>query len=242
LDRLTRRELKKDELRTTFEHFEEYVKQRSQEILTVTILVVAVAGVAGGLKYYIDRQEAEANAELGAALKTFRAYVGAPTPGTLGADTETFPTAKEKYIKALAEFNNVIQKYRTYPRPKAVAIALYHVGVCQALLGDQAAALKTLQEASRESDPELAALAQFALAGELAKSGKLLDAVKLYQNLSDHPTLTVPRFAALMALADAYRGSQPAQARRLYAQVEKEFGSDPTVAEALKQQIASLPQ
>jgi tetratricopeptide (TPR) repeat protein len=242
VDRLTRRELKQDELRTTFDHFEEYVKQHSQEILTVAILFIAVAGVAGGLKYYIDRQEAEANAELGVALKTFRAYVGAPAPGTLGADTETFPTVKEKYEKALAEFNNIVRKHRTYPRPKAVAIALYHVGVCQALLGDRAAALKTLQEASRESDRELAVLAQFTLAGELAKSGKLTEAVKLYQDLADHPTLTVPRSAALMALADAYRGSQPARARRLYAQVEKEFGSDPTVAEALKQQLASLPQ
>jgi tetratricopeptide (TPR) repeat protein len=242
VDRLTRRELKQDELRTTFEHFEEYLKQHFQQITTVAIVVIAVAGVTGGLKYYILRQEAEANAELGAALTTFRAYVGAPAPGTLGTETETFTTAKEKYKKALAQFNGIVQKYRTYPRPKAAAVALYHVGVCQALLGDQAAALKTLQEASRNSDRELAALAQFALAGELAKSGKLPEAAKLYQALADHPTLTVPKSTALMALADAYRASQPAQARRLYAQVEKEFGSDPAVAEALKQQIVSLPK
>jgi tetratricopeptide (TPR) repeat protein len=242
VDRLTRRELKQDELRTTFEHFEEYVKQHFQEILTTTILFIAVAGVAGGLKYYIDWQEAEANAELAAALRTFRAYVGTPAPSTLGADTETFPTAKQKYEKALTEFNDIVRKHRFYPRPKAVAIALYHVGICQALLGNQAAALTTLREASRASDRELAVLAQFTLAGELVKSGKLTEAVKLYQDLADHPTLTVPRSTALLALADAYRGSQPAQARRLYAQVEKEFGSDPTVAEVLKQQLASLPK
>ena len=242
MDRLTRRELKQDEFREAFERVEDFVKSRYQDILTVGILVIAVLGLAVGLKYYVNRQEVEANADLGAALQTFDAYVGPASPGTLGAAAQTFPSAMDKYKKALEQFNAIVQKYRMYPRPKAVAIALYHAGVCQALMGDQAAAIKTLQEASREGDREIAPLAQLALASEFAKSGKLQDAVKLYDQLADHPTLSVPRATALLGLADAYRASQPARARQIYAQVEKEFGSDPTVAEAIKQQMAGLPQ
>jgi hypothetical protein len=78
------------------------------------------------------------------------------------------------------------------------------------------------------------------LAGELAKSGKTPEAAKLYQELADHPTMTVPEASALLALADVYRESQPAQARKIYERVEKEFASNATVAQAVKQDIASL--
>ena len=83
-------------------------------------------------------------------------------------------------------------------------------------------------------------MAKFALAGELAKSGKTPEAAKLYQELADHPTMTVPKASALLAMADAYRESQPAQARQIYERVEKEFASNATVTQAVKQQIASL--
>jgi len=242
VDRLTRRQLKQDEFRVTFERFEDYLKQHYQDIITVVLLAVAVVGLAAGLKYYVDRQETAANIELAAALKTFRAYVGSAAPGELGQGAEAYPTEQAKYKKALDEFSAIAQKYRIYPRPKAVAIARYHVGVCQALLGDQAAALKTLEEASRDGDREIAALARFALADELAKAGKLSEAAKLYQDLADHTTLSVPRATALLALADAFRASQPARARQIYQQVEKEFASDAMIAETVKQQMSSLPQ
>jgi len=242
VDRLTRQQLKHDEFRETFDRFEDYLKQHYQDILTITLLVVVAVGAAVGLKLYVDRQEAEADAALGAALQTFRAYVGTPAPGTLGPEAETYPTAEAKYKKALNEFNAVIQKYRMYPRPKAVAIARYQAGVCQALLGDQAAAIKTLEEASHERDPEIAALARLALADELAKAGKLAEAAKIYQDLADRPTLSVPKATALLAMADSYRASQPARARQIYNDLQKEFGSDPTVAETLKQEMSGLPQ
>lgn len=243
MDRLTRHQLKQDEFRETFDRFEDYLKQHYQDILTVTLLVVVVVGAAVGLRYYVDRQEAEANADLGAALtKTLHAYVGAAAPSTLGPNAETYPTAQAKYKKALEEFNAIIQKYRMYPRPKAVAIARYHAGVCQALLGNDAAAIKTLQEASLERDREIAALARLALANELAKTGKLPEAAKIYQELADRPTLSVPKATALLAMADAYRASQPARARQIYKDLENEFGADAAVAQTLKQEMSSLPQ
>lgn len=242
MDPRTRRELKQDEFKDSLEHLEDYFKQHAKEVVSIAVIVIVVMGAAAGLRYYLDKQEASSNVELGEALKTFRAYVGAPPPGATSPDMLSFPTAQEKYRKALTQFQAIVAKYRMYPQPKAVAIARYHVGICQALLGDHAAAIKTLEEASHDRDREVAALAEFALAGEYVKTGKTADAAKLYQSLADRPTLTVPRATALMALADTFRGSQPARARQIYEQVQKEFGSDTTIAEALKQQIASLPQ
>jgi tetratricopeptide (TPR) repeat protein len=240
VQRQHRHELKQDEFKDSLVQLEEYVKQHYKEILNVSIIVIAVVGLAAGLKYYTDRQEAAANADLGEALATFRAYVGQPTPGASEPGGATYATAQEKYKKALQQFDAILDKYKMLPRPKAVEIARYQAGVCQSLLDDHAGAVRTLTEASQNHDAEIAAMAKFALAGELAKSGKTPEAAKLYQELADHPTLTVPRASALLALADAYRETQPAKAREIYERVEKEFASNAPVAEAVKQDIASL--
>jgi len=242
VDRLTRHQLKQDEFRESFEHLEAFLKKHYQDIITVAILVIAEGGAAGGLKYYTDRQEAAADADLGAALKTFHAYVGTPDPSTTGPDMQAFPTAEAKYKKALGQFSAIVQKYRMFPRPKAVTIARYHLGVCQALAGDRAAGIKTLEAVGQDRDREMAALARFALASELVKNGNLPEAAKTYQALADHPTLSVPKATALLALAEAYRDSQPARARQIYLQVQNEFGADSRVADALKQEMAGLPQ
>ena len=135
MDRLTRHELKQDDFRETLDQLEQYLKAHLKEILTVAILVIVVVGLAGGLKYYLDQQEASANIELASALRTFQSYVGTVTPDTLGAESETFLNAADKHQKAREQFNAIVLKYRMFPRPKAVSIARYHVGVCESLLG-----------------------------------------------------------------------------------------------------------
>jgi hypothetical protein len=80
------------------------------------------------------------------------------------------------------------------------------------------------------------------LAGEFLKTGKKQEAVKIYQNLADHPNLAVPKASALLGLADALKDSQPGQARQLYEQIQREFGSNASVADAMRQQMAGLPQ
>lgn len=240
---ISRHELKEDQLRSTYEEFEEYVKTHYREIATVAGIVVVVAGLAGGFKYYQARREAEANEALGAALRTFRAYVGSiPQDSPLPGGLQSFVTAHEKYKKAEDQFLDVIQKYSQPPEPKAVAVARYHVGLCQALLGDQNAALKTLRESAGESDREIASLARYALAGELMKAGKTDEAVRIYQELAARPTSAVPETTAKLALADAYRATQPDKARLVYQELQKKFSSDTAVAQVLKDQMASLPK
>ena len=240
MDRQTRHQLKHDEFRDTLVSFEEYFKKHSKVVINVAIIVVAVVGLAASLKYYTDRQEAAANADLGEALSTFRAYVGQPTPGQTEPGAVTYATAQEKYKKALQEFSAISEKYKMSPQPKAAAIARYQAGVCQSLLNDHTGAVQTLTQASQTHDGEIAAMAKFALAGELASSGKTQEAAKLYQELADNPTTTVPKASSLLALADNYRATNPAQARQIYERVEKEFASNTTVTQAVKQDIATL--
>ena len=235
MDRYTRRELKHDELQSVYQGLEQFAKAHYKEIAGVTGAVILIVGLVVGLKTYNDRQEAAASTELATALKSFNAYVGPASPG--GFNSQSFPTAQAKYQKALVEFTEVTRKF---PRQKAAAIARYHAGVCQAELGDHAAAIKTLEEAARASDRSIASLAKLALADQYASTGKTVQAEGLYQELADHPTLTVPKAEALMALANAERSNNPAKARQIYQSLEKEFASDASLASLLKEQIAEL--
>ncbi len=245
MSRLSRRELKEDALRTAFEDYEAFAKDHAREIILMVSLGVVLVAAVLGVRWYLEGVEAKANTQLGMALDTFTAYVGTPSPGMLGPGQLSFPSAKEKYRKALEEFQAVTQVKgleKLLPEMKVVRLARYHVGLCQAELGQDAKAIATLQQVAHDRDAQIASLARLALAGEYAKTGKNAEAIKIYQDLSDHPTKTVPKSTALLDLAGVYRANQPAQARQIYERLAKEFDADPSLSEVLKQQIASLPQ
>ncbi len=239
MDRYTRHQLKQDDFQEKMEALQVLAEEHWKQIVIVSAAVIIVAGAVWGIRAYYARQEAAANTELQAAVTTFHAYVGSSQEASLMGATEIYPTAGAKYQKALAEFSEVV---KNYPHTKAAGYALVQMGVCQAQLGDETTAIKTLREASNDSDKEISSQAKFALAGVLAKTGKIDEAGKILQALADHPTTMVPRATALLAMADAYRATQPKRAREIYQQVQKEFGSDTVVAEAMKQQLATLPE
>jgi hypothetical protein len=239
---LTRHELKDDKIKSAFEEYEQFAKQHYREIAMAVGMALVIVGLVFGLRYLMNREEEAANAQLGAALEDFHGYVGLINPGS---STPTFASAKEKYTKALAEFSAMAEPKgwaTLLPAQRAVRIARYHVGLCQAELGDNTGAIKTLTQAADDRDADIASLARFALAGQLANAGKTADAMKQYQILEDHPTTAVPKATAELAHADALRASQPAEARRIYEHMQKEYASNSTLADSIRQQIATLPR
>jgi hypothetical protein len=239
LDRYTRHELKQDDFQETLDRLQEFSSKYLRQIVYSAIAVIIVAGLVFGLRTYREQRESAANAALETALTTFNAYVGSAAAASLASTGPSFQTTQAKYQAALGEFQDVAQKY---PDTKAGAYARIHAGICQAQLGNSAAAVTTLTEASKNSDPEIASLAKLSLAQELERAGKTDEAAKIDQALADHPTLTVPKATALMALASLYRAKQPARARLIYQNLQKEFGSNAEVASAIKQQLSSLPE
>lgn len=239
MDRYTRHQLKQDDFQEKMEVLQIFAEKHLKQIILICAAVLVVVGAVLWMRSYYARQEAAANAELQNAITTFSAYVGTGQESSLAGPGQSFPTAKAKYQKALTEFSQVV---KNYPRTKAGGYALVQMGICQSQLGNETAAIKTLQDASKNSTQGIASQAQFALAGVLAQTGKTDEAARIYQKLANHPTTTVPRATALLAMADAYRATQPKRAREIYDQIQKEFGSDTVIADVLKQQISTLPQ
>jgi tetratricopeptide (TPR) repeat protein len=238
--RLTRKELKKDPfLSVHYDDLMEFVEKNYRGIIGTVVLGILVVGAVYSWRSYARSEVLAANTLLGAALNTFQAYVGPAPEGASAPGEQTFSTAAEKYRTALKQFSEVVEKY---PRQKAAEIALYHVGVCQSELGNSDAAVKTLEQAVRASDPEIASLSRLALADELTRTGKLSAGEKLYTELANHPTHTVPAATAWLALANAERATQPAAARKIYQRLAKDYASDTYLAETVKEQLSTLPK
>ncbi len=239
MDRYTRHQLKHDEFQDAIENVQIFVSEHLKAIILISAaIIVTVSGVMW-FKNHRAQQEAAANSQLQVAVGVFEAGVGKPDPNNPQQAGLMFPTAKAKYDEALKQFGQII---KLYPHTKAAGYAEVHMGVCQARLGNDPVAIKTLRQAAQNSDQQIAALANYALAGTLAKSGKLSEARKIYASLANHPTLTVPKSTALLAMADTYRSTEPERARGIYNEIQKEYGSDSMIAEVLKQHIASLPK
>ena len=225
---ILRKDLKKDEIREKFVQGVESVVSHQQLLWIVVGAVLVVALAAFGWSSYTRRQTAKAAAVLDDAMKIFQARIRAPgepaEPGEIAYVDE-----KNKYGDAERKF---LQVATQYGRTRPGQIARYYAALSEEhlkLFGD---AEKNLKQLDSSGDENLAGLARFQLAWVYAQNGKGPQAVELYKQLVDKPTVFVPKPMALLTLADYYRKTDPAQASKLYNQVKQDFPDTPAAEQA----------
>ena len=216
---ILRKDLKKDEIRETFVHGVESVASHQQLLWVVIGAALVIALAVFGWSSYTQRQTAKAAAALDDAMKIFQARVRAPgepaEPGEV-----TYVDEKNKFTDSERKFLGVANQYGD-TRPGQVA--RYYAALSEAQLKQFADAERNLTQVSSGGDESLAGLAKFQLAGVYDQEGKGSQAVDLYKQLTDKPTVFVPKPLVLLTLADHYRKTDPAQASKLYNQVKQEF-------------------
>jgi tetratricopeptide (TPR) repeat protein len=218
----TRHQLKEDQFRTTAKETASWVVAHRQKLVYGGIAVaVALVIVLGGW-FYIQQQDEAAGVALGHALQVYQAPVTSTMQPPLG--TTTFASAQERAKAAHAEFAKVAEKY---PHTNSAEMARYFMGLTDSETGNAAAAEKELKEVADSRRSDVAALAKFALASLYRNQGKDAQAVALYKDLIEHPTNTVAKSQAQLALASVYEQKQPQDARSLYQQVQKENPDSP---------------
>ena len=219
----TRHQLKQDRFsKVTFEAAENaahWSEEHKSTLIVAAIAVVVIAAIALGGWYYINSQDEKASAELSTAVRTFETPVRpAGVPAQPGYDS--FASSQERATAARKQFQAIVDKY---PRTHTADMARYFVGLASAQLGDNAAAERSLQEAAHSSNADLAALGKFALASVYRAENKDAQAVDLYKQLMDKPTLVVSKATAQLELASFYESRQkPDEAKKIYDQVQKE--------------------
>jgi predicted negative regulator of RcsB-dependent stress response len=119
-------------------------------------------------------------------------------------------------------------------------VARYFAGVTLHEIGDNTGAEKDLQDVAGSRYQEIASLAKLALASIYHDTNRDPQAIEIYKQLADHPTLSVGKSTAQFLLASLYEeANQPDQARKLYQQMQKENPSSPA-AQMAGQRLQAL--
>jgi len=238
----TRHQLKQDRFsKVTFEaagKTAHWTVEHQAKIIAAVIAVAVIAATAFGGWYYVNMQDEKASADLSTAVRTFETPVRpAGVPAQPGYDS--FASPQERATAARKQFQDIIDKY---PRTHTADMARYFVGLTSEQLLDYPAAERNLQEAASSRNSDLAALGKFALAAVYRGEKKDAQAIDLYKQLIDKPTIVVSKATAQLELAGFYESRQkPDEAKKIYEQVEKENPSS-EAASLAQRRAATLKQ
>ncbi|HEV2388584.1 MAG TPA: tetratricopeptide repeat protein [Candidatus Acidoferrales bacterium] len=216
---ISRKELKKDEFRETLAHGAEAISSHKETLWQVTVVVLVVVCAVLGWRLYWNRLNSRASAALAEAMKIYDAPVTAngdqPVPGE-----PVYHQEQEKYAAAQQALGAVAIRFK---HAHAGQMAGYYAAVSLEHLGRYQDAANRLAPMVKGGDTQLQALARFELAQVNDAMGKPDQAVALYQELLNQPSVFVPKPEVLFALGDHYRASNPQQAAKYYQEVKSEY-------------------
>jgi hypothetical protein len=233
---ITRKELKKDQIREGLVHGAEAVASHQQQIWIYGAVALIVVLAVLGWRFYTQRQTARASGTLADAMTVYQARIRAPNDAAAPGEI-TYVDQKNKFTDAAKKFTDVADRY-SHTRPGQVA--RYYAALSLEQIDRNDEAEKDFKAVESGSDAGLTALARFQLAQIYDKTGKAAQAVQLYQQLADKPNLFVPKAVVLLALADHYSATDPAQAVKIYNQVKSEF-PDSAAAQEADERLQLLP-
>jgi tetratricopeptide (TPR) repeat protein len=225
---ISRKELKHDKIRESFEHGAEAVISHQKLALLVLLTIAVVTGAVLGWRFYQERQTSEASSSLDEAMKIYSARIRAANEPAEPSEV-TYVDEKNKYEDAVNRFSATADKY---PRTNPGRLARYYAGLCLEHLGRDHQAIEALRKVERGSDKELAGLARFQMAQIDDKMGNTDEATKLYRQMMDQPTVFVPKPLAMLYLANDLSRTNPQEAARVYNQIKKEFPDSQIAEEA----------
>ncbi len=215
--RYTRQELKQDKFKETAADAVHWSVEHQKSITTWVIVAAVLVIVIGGGIWYHGHQSDQAAAALGAAMQINNAPV-APA-GAAPPQIKTYPTNQERALAAKNAFYDVSSKFGSTPSGK---IAKYMAGQKEVELGNDKVAEQDFKDIAATHDSNISSLAKFALAAVYRDTNRDSDAINIYKELVAHPTESVPKVQAELALADLYSTKQPEEAKKIYAQIQKD--------------------
>ena len=227
-EHISRKELKQDKVRETFEHGAEAVLSHTR-ILTVTLLVM-VLGAAGylGWRLYSQREAAQSQMALDEAMKIYGAQLNVPGQPVLPGEL-TYSDASKRSEDALAKFNVVAAKY---PHTDAGRQARYYAALSLMDLDRLNQATEELKKLAGSSDKEMAALAQYQMALIDERTGKTDEAIKLLRGLTTAGSVLVPKAMAQLELAGVLSQTDPKQAADIYTELKVKYPNTPVADQA----------
>jgi predicted negative regulator of RcsB-dependent stress response len=208
VDKLTRKELKSDKFALEVQHSVEFVSEHRRQMIQWAVPAAALVLIVIGVFWYRSYQHDARQEALHAAEAIQNSQVG-PSQSEY---VVTFPTSQARETAVTKAWRDLAAKY---PGTEEGGIAEFFLGTNASDTGNLPEAAKHFQAAIDSGSGAYASEAKLTLAQIYAAQGKLNDGVKLIQSVIDHPTVMVSKDAAILALADLIKTSDPQRARKL---------------------------
>lgn len=214
-----RHQLKEDKFRQFTAEQAHWAVEHRDTLVKAGMALALVLGVLIGGWFYFNHRDELASGELSKAVRTYNSPIRpAGTPEQ--PNFPSFTSMAERAAKAHSEFEAVATQF---PHTKSADFARYFSGLTSIDMGNNAAAETALKQTADASNNDLSALAKMALASLYRNTNRDSQAVELYKQLTDKPSMTVSKQSAQMELAALYTSKQqPAEARKIYEQLQKD--------------------
>ena len=227
-EHISRKELKQDKVRETFEHGAEAILSHTRLAAIALLAVVVIAAGYLGWRFYSTRQNDQAQVAFDEAMKVYQApLVTAGQPALPGEPA--YKDAAQRSQDAQVKFAAVASKF---PGTNPGKLGRYYSALCLMDLDRLNQASEELKKLNAGSDKELAALAQFQSALIAERSGNMGEAEKTLRALSTADSILVPKPMVLLELAGILRQSDPKQATALYERLKKDYSNTSVADEA----------
>jgi predicted negative regulator of RcsB-dependent stress response len=208
LDRQTRKELKTDKFAEDVFDVFGWASAHKTEVVRYGAVAIAVVLIAVGVTYY-NRSQATAREEaLSQALRVEDATTGA----TVEATSRHFDTDAEKTKAKMQAFTDLSAKYSGTQEGAIADMFLASYAVDS---GNQDEAERRYKRAVDNGPNAYASLARIALSQIYISEGKTADAEKVLRDAIAHPSATVSKEQAQLALGELLSKSNPTEAHAL---------------------------
>ncbi|MDQ5857920.1 MAG: tetratricopeptide repeat protein [Acidobacteriota bacterium] len=217
--RITRRQLKRNDLAETFGRTVDYVSHHRRGATEAIGAAAVVLLLAAGFFLFRGWRERAAGRELSEAL----AILDAPLASDPAAATasRTYPTAAEREREASRHLDAAAKKGGTEAGRAARVIVA-------ARSDKPAEAVNVLTKVAREARMEVAAVAEIDAARLLAATGKTNEAIERLKRGFKSPQAAAPKDALLFVLAETYeKAGNAAEARATYQRIVNDYPNSP---------------
>jgi predicted negative regulator of RcsB-dependent stress response len=224
VDQQTRQALKHDQFIDTAQHGLDWANENRRPLILVGSIVGALIVIFAIAAVIFNQRSEKADVAFGEAMQTYQTPIAAPgqqvPPGV-----KTFATSSDRAKAANQLFLNVANSYGMTSSGK---LARYFAGLTYVEAGENSQAESTLKDVAGSWNSDLASLGKLALAQLYRQTGRDSQAVEVYNDLTAHPSTSVPAGTAQLQLADLYEAeNKPEMARKVYAQLKDKDAKGP---------------
>jgi predicted negative regulator of RcsB-dependent stress response len=224
VDQQIRQALKHDQFVDTTQHGLEWASyNRRPLIISAVVALAAIVLIAIGFAVYNSRSE-KARIAYGEAMQTYQTPLA--TPGQqIPPGVRTFSSAAERAKTANQLFVKTADTYGMTPSGK---LARYFAGLTFIEAGQSTSAESTLKQVASGWNSDLSSLAKLALAQLYRQTNRDQQAIDIYNDLTAHPSTSVPAGTAQLQLADLYEAeNKPELAKKVYATLKDKDAKGP---------------